>query len=86
MYMTIPYSFGSASHFCFKKREMGVFNTGSTAADEGEEAAAPQQQQDLDAGALFVLKSKGISCILYHPTLPPFLALLHISRLITDGI
>ena len=65
---------------------MGVFNTGSTAADEGEEAAAPQQQQDLDAGALFVLKSKGICCILYHPILSPFLALLHISRLITDGI
>ncbi|CBI17091.3 unnamed protein product, partial [Vitis vinifera] len=78
--MTIPYSFGSASHFSFKKREMGVFNTGSTAADEGEEAAAPQQQKDLDAGALFVLKSKGswVHCG-YHLTTsivaPPLLSL-----------
>ncbi|RVW54458.1 GABA transporter 1 [Vitis vinifera] len=59
---------------------MGVFNTGSTAADEGEEAAAPQQQQDLDAGALFVLKSKGswVHCG-YHLTTsivaPPLLSL-----------
>ncbi|RVX19999.1 GABA transporter 1 [Vitis vinifera] len=59
---------------------MGVFNTGSTAADEGEEAAAPQQQKDLDAGALFVLKSKGswVHCG-YHLTTsivaPPLLSL-----------
>ncbi|KAJ9699410.1 hypothetical protein PVL29_008141 [Vitis rotundifolia] len=59
---------------------MGVFNTGSTAVDEGEEAAAPQQQNDLDAGALFVLKSKGswVHCG-YHLTTsivaPPLLSL-----------
>lgn len=41
---------------------MSVYNnTDSVAVDEVEEAAPPHHQKDLDAGALFVLKSKGIS-------------------------
>ena len=42
---------------------MGVFSVSSIAVDHEveEAAAAPQQQKDLDAGALFVLKSKGIT-------------------------